>query len=272
MEYRVSEDGRILMSKADLKKHGLVQDRKRPHIQEEGWEPCSSSDEEEDLEVDKDIIKSLMLIRPSKNLQRLLQKLEGIPGPSVAAPRSQGPLPTPTGLPTSYGISEDPGRTPPRPSQRPEKEKQEKQERTYTETEVQDIVRKAVQAELRGQTEKGSRTTSTTDSRRAASNQAKYTAERVPPPPYPDSMPNIPPVAQPRDIPAVKAKPRAAPKTACLPRRTSILPAFTRLRRAELEVLAQKWGLDPMGLTMAQIHDRLFELDRRLADNSAGSR
>ena len=79
----------------------------------------------------------------------------------------------------------------------------------------------------------------------------------------------LPRVRLPRDIPAVKAKPAAAPKTVALPRRTSVLPAFTRLRRAELEVLAHKWCIDMNGLNMNQIHDRLFALDATLTEQAA---
>ena len=164
MEYTVSRDGRILMSRGDLKKHGLIQARKRSHVTEEGWQHAdftssSSSDSEEDLEVDKEFIRSLLVVRPSKNLQRLFQILEGIPEQTAC---SAGPLPTPAGRPVSYSTpaekasSEEPrGPKPLRPSNvsgREKKDKKEKkkdkQECTFTETELRRVVCEAIRAEL----------------------------------------------------------------------------------------------------------------------------
>ena len=68
----------------------------------------------------------------------------------------------------------------------------------------------------------------------------------------------------PRVIPKVKAKPKLAPATGAVPRRTSLLPAFTRFSRAELELLATQWEIDCNGLTMGMIQDRLFLLDTEL--------
>ena len=75
---------------------------------------------------------------------------------------------------------------------------------------------------------------------------------------------NIPNIIMPRVIPKVKAKPKLAPATGAVPRRTSLLPAFRRLNRAELERLATQWEIDCNGLTMAMIQDRLFRLDAQL--------
>ena len=75
---------------------------------------------------------------------------------------------------------------------------------------------------------------------------------------------DLPAMIMPRTIPKMKAKPKMAPTTGAVPRRTSILPAFTRLRRAELETLATQWGIDCNGRTMATIQDILFELDAQL--------
>ena len=72
---------------------------------------------------------------------------------------------------------------------------------------------------------------------------------------------NIPNIIMPRVIPKVKAKPKLAPATGAVPRRTSLLPAFTRLNRAELEQLATQWDINCNGLNMAAIQDRLFLLD-----------
>ena len=77
----------------------------------------------------------------------------------------------------------------------------------------------------------------------------------------------IPAMIMPRTIPKMKAKPKMAPLTGSIPRRTSILPAFTRLRRAELETLAMQWGIDCNGRTMATIQDLLFELDAQLVQD-----
>ena len=79
---------------------------------------------------------------------------------------------------------------------------------------------------------------------------------------------SIPHVEMPRDIPKCKSKPRAAPKTGTIHRRTSIIPAFTKLKRAELEILAKKWNIEPHGKTMAQIQDDLFELDAFLTEQA----
>ena len=71
----------------------------------------------------------------------------------------------------------------------------------------------------------------------------------------------IPNIIMPRVIPKVKAKPKLAPATGAVPRRTSLLPAFTRFSRAELELLATQWEIDCNGLTMGMIQDRLFLLE-----------
>ena len=75
---------------------------------------------------------------------------------------------------------------------------------------------------------------------------------------------NIPNIIMPRVIPKVKAKPKLAPATGAVPRRTSLLPPFTRLNRAELEQLATQWGINCSGLTMATIQDHPFQLDAQL--------
>ena len=79
---------------------------------------------------------------------------------------------------------------------------------------------------------------------------------------------SIPHVEMPRDVPKYKSKPRAAPRTGTISRRTSIIPAFTRLKRAELEILAKKWNVEAHGKTMAQIQDDLFELDAFLTEQA----
>jgi hypothetical protein len=231
------------------------------------------------LEVDKEFIRSLLLVRPSKNLQRLFQILEGIPEQTAC---SAGPLPGRTRTPAEKAYSEEPrGPKPLRPSnvsgreKKDKKKKKDKQECTFTETELRRVVCEAIRAELGVEQSTSSGTHPSAgpaeSAHLASRNQAAYISDRVPPPPYPMPSHGKHSVEMPRDIPAAKAKPRAAPKTASLPRRTSILPAFTRLRRAELEVLAVKWGVDPMGLNMSQIHDRLFEVDRIWTENSGGS-
>ena len=75
---------------------------------------------------------------------------------------------------------------------------------------------------------------------------------------------NIPNIIMPRVIPKVKAKPKLAPATGAVPRRTSVLPPFTRLNRAELEQLATKWGINCSGLDMATIRNHLFQVDAQL--------
>ena len=75
---------------------------------------------------------------------------------------------------------------------------------------------------------------------------------------------NIPNIIMPRVIPKVTAKPKLAPATGAVPLRTSLLPAFTRFSRAELELLATQWEIDCNGLTMGMIQDRLFLLDTEL--------
>ena len=96
--------------------------------------------------------------------------------------------------------------------------------------------------------------------------EVPFLRERLPE--VPILMANIPNVEMPRIVPKMKAKPKAAPRTATLPRRTSILPAFTRLNRASLEVLAAQWGVNPHGRTVAQIQDELFILDARLVEEA----
>ena len=102
--------------------------------------------------------------------------------------------------------------------------------------------------------------------KRPAQRSSGYT---VPMPDVPlPSESSIPHIEMPRDIPKCKSKPRAAPKTGTIHRRTSIIPAFTKLKRAELEILAKKWNIEPHGKTMAQIQDDLFELDAFLTEQA----
>ena len=60
--------------------------------------------------------------------------------------------------------------------------------------------------------------------------------------------------------------PAPLPSTATVPRRPYFLPATSKMRRAELEVLALEWGLDPSGRTVDQIRSALYTMDRHLYD------
>ena len=49
-------------------------------------------------------------------------------------------------------------------------------------------------------------------------------------------------------------------------RRTTILPALSRLNRAQLENLVLQWEVEPRGKTVAQIRDALYELDKDMRE------
>ena len=49
-------------------------------------------------------------------------------------------------------------------------------------------------------------------------------------------------------------------------RRTTILPALSRLNRAQLENLAIQWEVAPRGKTVAQIWDALYDLDKDMRE------